>query len=180
MCRCFERLPSVATVPASHARNTVCDVFEVPERPQRSAVAIVSAAVVVLVVGAVVVVATGAAGDAYRSVFAESGRCGEAPVVLDWGEAVDGYRRSEPFVVESASSVAVDVTLADDDGGVLQFGKSVWAVPVESPLVVDGRIQGVHVGHGREAVNERVALDAGSWQIVIKGRSGVPEVRVGC
>lgn len=113
--------------------------------------------------------------------------CDREPVVLEWAEH-DGYWwRSEMFELAEASQVVqVDVTLWRA-GGVLQLGKTVYAMPAGEPFPDFAAttsstlpFAGLQVGHGVEAVNEQITPAAGRWELALTGGAAPVEVRWPC
>ncbi len=122
--------------------------------------------------------------------FASDGppSCDRPPTVLPWVEQERQWRRSELFTLERQETVQVDVEL-HSDGAVLDFGRTVYAVPagatMPAPSTDDATESGspdgwVRVGHGREAVNEQVDLRAGTWELVVGGAAKPAELRWPC
>jgi hypothetical protein len=113
--------------------------------------------------------------------------CDSEPVSLRWSEPDFGWQRTGPFTLDAAQTVQVDVRLFDPDGGVIQLGSTVYAVPAGEPFpdfsetaTTTTPFGGIRVGHGREAVNEQVRLDAGAWELMLRGVPGRTEVRWPC
>jgi hypothetical protein len=109
------------------------------------------------------------------------------PVVLEWVEQDGSWWRSETFeLVEVSQVVQVDVALWRD-GGVLQLGNTVYAVPAgesfpDLAATTSGTLPftGVRVGHGVEAVNEQITLGTGRWELAVAGGAAPVEVRWPC
>ncbi len=112
--------------------------------------------------------------------------CDRDPMVLEWIVGESGWRRSESFELDGRYVVQVDVRLSRD-GGFIQTGKSVYAVPAGEPFPSAGEsstttrpFPGIRVGHGIDAVNEQVRLDPGVWELMVRSAASSPEVRWPC
>lgn len=113
--------------------------------------------------------------------------CDREPVLLEWVERDGAWFRSAGFeLVADEQTVQVDVSLLKD-GGVIQLGKTVYAVPAgeafpesDEPTSTTQPFPGVRVGHGVDAVNEQVDLGAGAWELIVRGGAAPAEVRWPC
>ena len=151
-----------------------------------------SAAVIwtILFVGALVIVPVVIGVRMVRNTFVggdDAPSFDSEPVMLEWTEPDFGWQRSGPFTLDTAQTVQVDVRLFDPDGGVIQAGSTVYAVPAGEPFPDFGEtsttttpFRGIRVGLGRKAVNEQVRLDAGAWELMLRGAPGRTEVRWPC
>jgi hypothetical protein len=115
--------------------------------------------------------------------------CDSDPVVLEWTRQEGGWRRSAAFqLLEDSQTVQVDVVLTRDDGGVIQTGTTIYVIAADGDLPADVGAAtpttlpfgGTVVGRGVDAVNERVTLDAGEWQLIVDGGASPAEVRWPC
>jgi hypothetical protein len=115
--------------------------------------------------------------------------CDREPVILEWTQGEGLWRRSTTFeLVEDSQTVQVDLMLANEDAGaVLNFGKTVYVIAAggsfpagreETPSTQP--FQGKVVGSGIDGVNEQVTLEAGQWQLIVKGGASAAEVRWPC
>lgn len=115
--------------------------------------------------------------------------CDREPVVLEWTQQEGRWQRSATFeLFEDSQTVQVDMALYRDDGGFLHGGKTVYVVAVGGSVPADIQetprttepFPGIVVGHGLDGVNEQVTLEAGQWQLIVRGRASAPEVRWPC
>jgi len=115
--------------------------------------------------------------------------CDREPVILEWTQAEGRWSRSATFeLVNDSQTVQVDLALARDDGGVIQVGKTVYAIAAGGGLPADSDetspttqpFRGTVVGSGIDGVNEQVTLEAGKWQLIVKGGASAAEVRWPC
>jgi hypothetical protein len=111
-------------------------------------------------------------------------QCDATPVGLEWS-AEGRRRRSTPFeLTGSTQIVQVDVQLMDSGNGVVPDWKTVTAVRAGIEIAAtstDGSPSAdVQVGIGVEAVNERVTLGAGDWELLVNGEAGVATIRWPC
>lgn len=115
--------------------------------------------------------------------------CDREPVVLDWTQRDGRWQRSETFdLFEDSQTVQVDLILHRDDGGVIQTGKTVYVIAAGGTVPADNDettpttqpFRGTAVGRGIDGVNEQVTLDAGEWQLIVKGGASAAEVRWPC
>ncbi len=114
--------------------------------------------------------------------------CDREPVVLEWTQQEGLWRRSAAFeLLEDSQSVQIDVALDRDDGGVIQVGKTVYVIAAGGILPASDEetrttqpFRGTVVGRGIDGVNEQVTLEAGKWQLIVKGGASAAEVRWPC
>jgi hypothetical protein len=115
--------------------------------------------------------------------------CDREPVILEWTQQEGQWRRSATFeLVDDSQTVQVDLVLARDDGGVIQVGKTVYAIAAGGGLPADfdetapttQPFPGTVVGSGIDGVNEQLTLEAGKWQLIVKGGASAAEVRWPC
>lgn len=115
--------------------------------------------------------------------------CDREPVVLEWAQRDGLWQRSATFdLFEDSQTVQVDLTLHRDDGGVIQTGKTVYVVAAGGSVPADADdttsttlpFRGTVVGRGIDGVNEQVTLQAGQWQLIVKGGASAAEVRWPC
>ena len=115
--------------------------------------------------------------------------CDADPVVLEWTQREGLWQRSATFeLFEDSQKVQVDVTLHRDDGGVIQVGKNVYVMAAGGSVPADDDettpttqpFRGTVVGRGIDGVNEQVTLEAGEWQLPVKGGASPAEVRWPC
>jgi hypothetical protein len=115
--------------------------------------------------------------------------CGREPVVVEWTQREGRWSRSATFeLVDDSQTVQVDLTLQRDDGGVIQTGKTLYVVPAGGSVPADDAatapstapFRGTIVGSGIDAINEQVTLQAGEWQLIVKGGASPAEVRWPC
>ncbi len=115
--------------------------------------------------------------------------CDREPVILEWTQQEGRWSRSAAFeLVEDSQTVQVDLALVRDDGGVIQVGKTVYVIAAGGDLPADfgetspttQPFRGTVVGSGIDGVNEQVALEAGTWQLIVKGGASAAEVRWPC
>ena len=115
--------------------------------------------------------------------------CDREPVVLEWTQQEGLWQRSATFeLFEDSQAVQVDLILHRDDGGVIQTGKTVYVIAAGGSVPADNeettsttqRFRGTVVGRGIDGVNEQVTLEAGEWQLIVKGGASAAEVRWPC
>ena len=113
--------------------------------------------------------------------------CDSEPVVLEWTQREGRWSRSDTFeLFDDSQTVQVDLALQRDDGGVIQVGKTLYVVPAGSSPPADATtpstqpFRGTTVGSGVDGINERVTLQAGEWQLIVKGGASPAEVRWPC
>lgn len=115
--------------------------------------------------------------------------CDREPVVLEWTQQEGLWRRSATFeLFEDSQTVQVDVLLHRDDGGIIQVGKTVYVIAADGILPASDLettpatqpFRGSVVGSGIDGVNEQVTLEAGEWQLIVKGGASAAEVRWPC
>ena len=115
--------------------------------------------------------------------------CDREPVVLEWTQREGLWSRSATFeLVDDSQTVQVDLTLQRDDGGVIQVGKTVYVIPAGEKHPADDEettpttqpFRGTVVGRGVDGVNEQVTLEAGEWQLIVKGGASAADVRWPC
>lgn len=114
--------------------------------------------------------------------------CDQDAVEVEWVERDGLWRRSDAFELDEApQTVQVDVRL-QRDGGVLQFGSTVFAVPAGEPTPVPRDMAssttrpyaGMLVGRGVDAVNEQIELARGRWELIVDGTATATELRWPC
>ena len=113
--------------------------------------------------------------------------CDAPPVVVAWSEPAGQWRRSEVFeLVDDSQTVQIDVGLGPD-GGVFRPVRPCYVVAAGAPLPESGSepssmtpFASQRVGFGVNAVNEQITLDAGRWQLAIKGNVGTATVKWPC
>ena len=116
--------------------------------------------------------------------------CDREPVILDWTQGDDSWRRSTTFeLLEDSQTVQVDLALANEDAGqVLNFGRTVYVIAAGGALPAEFKetttsnqpFEGTVVGSGIDGVNELVTLEAGQWQLLVQGGASAAEVRWPC
>jgi hypothetical protein len=115
--------------------------------------------------------------------------CDREPVVLEWTQQEGLWQRSATFeLLEDSQTVQVDLILQRDDGGVIQTGKTVYVIAAGGSVPADNEettsttqpFRGTVVGRGIDGVNEQVTLEAGEWQLIVKGGASAAEVRWPC
>jgi hypothetical protein len=115
--------------------------------------------------------------------------CDREPVVLEWIQQDGLWRRSAAFeLIEDSQKVQVDIVLFRDDGGVIQGGKTVYAIVAGGTLPAGADettptsrpFPGTIVGWGIDGVNEQVTLEAGEWQLIVRSGASPAEVRWPC
>ncbi len=115
--------------------------------------------------------------------------CDREPVVLEWTQQEGLWQRSATFeLLEDSQTVQVDLILQRDDGGVIQTGKTVYVIAAGGSVPADNEettsttqpFRGTVVGRGIDGVNEQVTLEAGKWQLIVKGGASAAEVRWPC
>lgn len=140
----------------------------------------VGAFVLVPIIGAVVYFGGVFSGD-------DPPDCDRDPHVLEWVDRDRQWQRSDPFEPDEAQTVQVDVGLWRD-GGVIQVGATVYVVAAGEPFRHFGEgatpttrpFRSTKVGHGIDAVNELIRLDAGVWEHMVGGGASPAEVRWPC
>lgn len=157
------------------------------QRRHRSvAVAIATTALVVAAAAlAAVAVLTYISNEVFDN---ELPSCDADPVVLEWTQGEGLWQRSATFeLLEDSQTVQVDVMLHRDDGGVIQVGKNVYVIAAGGSFPVDDEttpttqpFQGTVVGRGIDGVNEQVTLEAGEWQLIVRGGASPVDVRWPC
>ena len=115
--------------------------------------------------------------------------CAGEPVILEWTQQEGLWQRSATFeLLEDSQTVQVDLTLHRDDGGVIQTGKTVYVIAAGGNVPADTDettsttqpFPATVVGRGIDGVNEQVTLEAGEWQLIVKGGASAAEVRWPC
>lgn len=115
--------------------------------------------------------------------------CDREPVVLEWTQREGLWLRSATFeLFEDSQTIQVDLILHRDDGGVIQTGKTVYVIDSGGSVPADTNettsitqpFRGTVVGRGIDGVNEQVTLEAGEWQLIVKGGASAAEVRWPC
>ena len=161
---------------------------EATGRRWRAVVAVVGAIAAAIVLGVLALV--GASAYLMNELFDnEVPSCDREPVVLEWRGSDGGWHRSAPFeLVADSQTVQVDLTLYRDDGGVIQPGKSVYAIAAGDPLPPEDEdiagttrpFRGTVVGRGVDGLNEQITLGAGQWELIVDGGASAAEVRWPC